>query len=162
MVLRILAPFICAVALALNILAGSSGALIFFFSMTFMLLVIGELLMQMQRAAQLMSNERQSQRDAQKKEREVIVARQLVTKKVLPCSNKQLQKPNSNESAKLILEVGCESAPSNGISRGSEDHRMCAICLESFKIHDDVSWSRYDECHHVYHHHCIMSWLAAH
>lgn len=38
----------------------------------------------------------------------------------------------------------------------------CFICLESFEVKDEVSWSENEECEHVFHHQCILRWLRKH
>jgi hypothetical protein len=38
--------------------------------------------------------------------------------------------------------------------------RCCAICLESYKVGDTVTWSVNENCHHVYHQSCIAQHLA--
>ena len=37
---------------------------------------------------------------------------------------------------------------------------MCAICLESYKVGDSIAWSINNQCQHVYHLHCIVSYLG--
>ena len=39
---------------------------------------------------------------------------------------------------------------------------MCSICLEPFRIGEEVSWSRNTECLHCYHRGCISQWLLKH
>ena len=43
----------------------------------------------------------------------------------------------------------------------SED-KTCAICIDTFEIGDEVSWSRYHKCNHVFHYECIIPWLKRH
>lgn len=39
--------------------------------------------------------------------------------------------------------------------------QTCAICLEPYAADkDQVSWSRFQTCHHAFHHKCIEAWLA--
>jgi hypothetical protein len=35
----------------------------------------------------------------------------------------------------------------------------CAICLEPYAEHDDVSYARHQQCAHVFHAACILQWL---
>lgn len=45
---------------------------------------------------------------------------------------------------------------------GSDDRLTCSICLEPYRINDDVSWSKSLICRHVFHRHCIEQWLMKH
>jgi hypothetical protein len=45
-------------------------------------------------------------------------------------------------------------------SENDQEDSVCAICLEPFRVHDVVAWSRHhEECQHVFHRECIESWL---
>lgn len=35
----------------------------------------------------------------------------------------------------------------------------CPICLESFEIGQELSWSRQNKCYHIFHTQCITPWL---
>merc|ERR1719296_278248 len=35
----------------------------------------------------------------------------------------------------------------------------CAICLSPYKVDDIVLWSQNDDCRHVFHCDCILTWL---
>lgn len=37
--------------------------------------------------------------------------------------------------------------------------KECPICLDTYKIGDDIAWSKNEECHHAFHLDCVMSWL---
>lgn len=49
-------------------------------------------------------------------------------------------------------------------SLGDDDENMsnaCMICLDPFRVGDDVTWSKNTpECRHVFHEECLMEWLA--
>lgn len=40
--------------------------------------------------------------------------------------------------------------------------KVCAICLESFSVGDDLCLSYNKECDHVFHKDCIIKWLINH
>jgi len=73
------------------------------------------------------------------------VKQQIVTKRVVTCQhNDSYDKDNNNDNNK----------------------RVCAICLEEFKLNDLVSWSKQNTkntvCNHVFHHRCILPWIVQH
>jgi hypothetical protein len=37
--------------------------------------------------------------------------------------------------------------------------KTCPICLEDYKVDDDIAWSNNEECPHAFHLDCIMGWL---
>ncbi len=37
--------------------------------------------------------------------------------------------------------------------------KSCHICLEKYKVGDEITWSRNDQCAHVFHLDCILDWL---
>ena len=59
----------------------------------------------------------------------------------------------------ILDEVSSSISGSNdGLT---ECAQTCAICLEPYIAgKDKVSWSRFQTCHHAFHHKCIESWLA--
>jgi hypothetical protein len=37
--------------------------------------------------------------------------------------------------------------------------KSCPICIEEYKVGDQIGWSRNTECHHAFHLDCILDWL---
>ena len=37
--------------------------------------------------------------------------------------------------------------------------KSCPICLEPYKVGDDIAWSKNEACVHAFHLDCIMDWL---
>lgn len=44
----------------------------------------------------------------------------------------------------------------------SDTPKFCSICLEAYKSGDEVCLSHNDDCDHVFHKDCIVSWLIQH
>lgn len=61
----------------------------------------------------------------------------------------------SMSSAKFDLEHGHMDTRNNGIVRGN-----CVICFEDMLAGEEVVWSENRSCQHVYHKHCMVSYLA--
>ncbi len=40
--------------------------------------------------------------------------------------------------------------------------KSCPICLEEYKVDDDIVWSKNDQCPHAFHLDCILDWLMDH
>ena len=72
-----------------------------------------------------------------------------------------------------IFSISCSSAASDALNMAHEEFfvldnpiapkewnaETCAICLESYKENDSVSYSKHQNCAHAFHTHCILSWL---
>ena len=37
--------------------------------------------------------------------------------------------------------------------------KLCPICLEAYKVNEEIAWSKNDHCYHAFHLDCIMEWL---
>ena len=88
----------------------------------------------------------------------------LVTKTIVPCSTKLNENNNINNNESDIEGGIIHSNPSTiSIDQLSLDEdNTCAICIDTFDIGDEVSWSRYHRCNHVFHYECIIPWLKRH
>jgi len=78
------------------------------------------------------------------------ICNKLITKKVKCCITNKTKNNHKDD-----IEIQQENQ--------IEDNNLyCPICLDIFKLNDEVSWSKYAKCDHVYHHQCIILWLMNH
>mmetsp|Transcript_461 Transcript_461/g.772 ORF Transcript_461/g.772 Transcript_461/m.772 type:complete len:277 (-) Transcript_461:464-1294(-) len=82
-------------------------------------------------------------------------------------SDEDLIKPiRDNGSDPSTLEEGTknESDPEQNILVLRSDKRKvfpaCAVCMEEYICGDEVIWSMNDQCPHVFHEDCILTWLS--
>lgn len=40
--------------------------------------------------------------------------------------------------------------------------KTCPICIDNYKVDDEIAWSRNDDCYHAFHLECILGWLMEH
>jgi hypothetical protein len=62
-------------------------------------------------------------------------------------------------------KVATSSSNSNGMAEmdvSTNSVQLCAICLDGYKVGEDIGWSRNPLCHHVFHKDCILESLKAH
>lgn len=79
----------------------------------------------------------------------------------LSMSNISASLSNSNKmqlSQSQVTNTHDNEGPSE--SNDCNDDKYCSICLDEFKVGDEVSWSRnLTHCRHAYHTACIKAWL---
>lgn len=92
----------------------------------------------------------------------------IVSKKAVSCFKDKKKSVNKNQE---YIEIGTDvslCAVSVAPTFHEEDQddiygsKTCAICIEPIEVDDEVSWSRYQTCEHVFHHECISFWLKNH
>ncbi|KAL9190280.1 hypothetical protein ACHAXT_007491 [Thalassiosira profunda] len=54
---------------------------------------------------------------------------------------------------------GASAVPENCEALLDWQGETCSICLEPYREHDEVSWSKHRNCAHAFHTACITSWL---
>lgn len=54
---------------------------------------------------------------------------------------------------------GLDLAEEGAINSTTTD-TLCPVCLEAFHIGDEVTWSKLQHCHHVFHYECILPWAV--
>ncbi|KAL7536139.1 hypothetical protein ACHAWF_005380 [Thalassiosira exigua] len=42
----------------------------------------------------------------------------------------------------------------------SSDSMVCSICIEPFRVGEQVAWSKLGHCRHVFHYECILPWAV--
>ena len=77
---------------------------------------------------------------------------------VFPIALPTEDKFSAASSCDLDLEEGSLSK-SEGTANSVQ---FCNICLEEYKIGDEIAWSKNELCHHAFHKECIIEWLARH
>jgi hypothetical protein len=79
---------------------------------------------------------------------------------VIPCNRKKDYNQEDIQCRKGDQLVTRDSSNSDE----NNNCNQCYICFDSFQIGDSVSWSKDDHniCYHVFHSHCIMTWLENH
>jgi len=118
------------------------------------------------------STEREETRE-RKKELKMRISKSLITKKVLrhglsrePSASNEENVDSNNEdyiSSNIDnedqLEKGGINEDDEAVSVIYDASTICSICLERFKVGEEVSWSKKGKCDHVFHHECISPWL---
>ena len=69
--------------------------------------------------------------------------------------NKSLRKSN------IILSTNKKFCNSSCTGSSESNPASCSICLEEYRVGDNIAWSRHPECNHVYHRECIGKWLES-
>jgi len=97
----------------------------------------------------------------------ISIKKYLVTKKVLACRDipyshgNIIRKDNSFDSNEAQELMSANETAKDHVANNNDDSiQPCAICLETFKAGQNVSWSKHlIFCKHVYHTECIAAWL---
>lgn len=67
--------------------------------------------------------------------------------------NKNIRKTN------IYCRPGLGSLPSKDSAASLYSPAVCPICIESYKIGDEIAWSYNEKCFHAFHLECITDWL---
>ena len=82
----------------------------------------------------------------------ILLTREQVLEKL------EITKRKNQSIADGSRKTSCDE--SNERNSNEEDHMQeCSICMEGFKIGEDISFSPAEGCHHVFHHDCLRKWL---
>jgi hypothetical protein len=52
-----------------------------------------------------------------------------------------------------------ERVPKYDLGHNENNENICSICLDTFRVGDEVSWSKDLRCHHCFHSDCLIAWL---
>ena len=79
------------------------------------------------------------------------------------------QNPMDTNEGNLSRELEIPKSSTDGIKdkwktfiTTKSSSKICGICLESYNGGDKVCLSYNDDCEHVFHKNCILSWLIQH
>ena len=61
--------------------------------------------------------------------------------------------------ARSIVSSICESIASSLPDHNLDSEKKCPICMEAYKIGDEICFSRNKKCPHVFHAECMRNWL---
>jgi len=106
--------------------------------------------------------------DAERREREIIIEKYSV---LLKSSSMVL---TENDFCTVIDEVDLEQGPNENNTKESQiiipersgwkkrhiSTTDCIICLDKFKVEDEIIWSQTNNCSHIFHKTCILTWIS--
>ena len=64
----------------------------------------------------------------------------------------------------IYMESYRKQSQSSFVSRRPSIYspKSCPICLEEYKVGDEIAWSKNNECPHAFHLDCMINWLMDH
>ena len=71
----------------------------------------------------------------------------------------KVQRRIQNEHPELVIQEDELVLAEGGISNPTSDI-VCPVCLDSFHIGEEVTWSKLQHCRHVFHYECILPWAV--
>eukprot|EP00549_Striatella_unipunctata_P009721 CAMPEP_0118695558 /NCGR_PEP_ID=MMETSP0800-20121206/13263_1 /TAXON_ID=210618 ORGANISM="Striatella unipunctata, Strain CCMP2910" /NCGR_SAMPLE_ID=MMETSP0800 /ASSEMBLY_ACC=CAM_ASM_000638 /LENGTH=250 /DNA_ID=CAMNT_0006594383 /DNA_START=81 /DNA_END=833 /DNA_ORIENTATION=+ len=115
----------------------------------------------------------EEEREARLKQQEIRqkLYEKILSKSTMTVDNNSLSSAKDNELvAKQILE-GCQTHEDETLEiltlpvlneKGESRYVLanCAICITEYRAGDHVTWATNTDCGHVFHHECIVKWLA--
>mmetsp|Transcript_1400 Transcript_1400/g.3061 ORF Transcript_1400/g.3061 Transcript_1400/m.3061 type:complete len:398 (+) Transcript_1400:297-1490(+) len=79
----------------------------------------------------------------------------------LPMPGEAHRNGNDDSSNENQLLDSNDDDDNNNLTLCREVTNSCAICLSSFEADETLCWSSNPSCQHVFHSHCLQSWLSA-
>ena len=78
-----------------------------------------------------------------------------------PCHGRE----HLNLSSSCAMKERYDSIATIAIDDSVNEHpeiSTCSICLQKYKVGDDICWSQNESCEHAFHMECLTPWLMKH
>ena len=66
---------------------------------------------------------------------------------------------STNNSATTSSRDGMNIKDYIHVVASMRSQKVCPVCIEAYKVNEDISWSKNENCYHAFHLDYIMDWL---